>query len=433
MAMYTTLIQKIGLLIPLLLWMACSTSSTEDQTAPDILFILADDLGLETLTSYGGTSYSTPNLDQIAREGVLLKHLYSMPLCTPSRVQLLTGKYNDETYRGFGILDTSFTTLPDYLKDAGYRSYIIGKWQLYGNEYQRKLAGQGGSTPEQAGFDYHYVWQMDTLGSRYYRPTITENGHTQTFSGGYGPDYFAGKLNSLMHQAAAFPRFFFYSMVLTHDPFLPAPEVPGAEDSIRSNPANFASMVTAMDREIGILLQAAREHPRPLLLIFMSDNGTDQQIESICNGEIVQGGKGLPNDRGTHVPGFVWYPDSITGNSVYEGLIDFTDLIPTLLDASHQVNNRYDGPGQSFWRGLMHQSQPGRDAIYCSYDPHWGPWKAATFAQDRTWKLYTDGRFYHLPTDPEELSPLADSILDETVTERKARLKELLSRHGYPY
>ena len=428
---FNRLVRNVSLGFLLLLWAGCSAPTEKHLPAPDILIILADDLGLETLTSYGGSSYITPNLDQIAREGMLLKHLYSMPLCTPSRVQLLTGKYNDETYRGFGILDTTFKTMPDYLKEAGYHSSIVGKWQLYGNSYQRKLAGQGGSTPPQAGFNYHYVWQMDTLGSRYYHPTITENDLTQTYQNAYGPDLFADKLVWLMKKPADGPQLFFYSMVLTHEPFLPAPEIPGAPDSTRSNPIHFSSMVSAMDREIGKLFRAAKEHPRPIILIFMSDNGTDKQIVSICNGDEVRGGKGLPNERGTHVPGLIWYPDSIPGNSVYEGMIDFTDLIPTLLDAAHKPHNQYDGPGHSFWPGLTGQSPPARDAIYVAYDPKWGPWEAATYAQDKIWKLTRDGSFYHLPTDPEELAPLADSMLDATALERKAYLQTLIANRGY--
>ena len=421
-----TMFMAIGLIS------SCKNQDENNARPPDILFILADDLGIETLNLYGGSSYPTPHLDQMAREGVLLKHIYSMPLCTPSRVQFLTGKYNDETYRGFGILDPSLPTLPQYLKDAGYETCVLGKWQLYGNRRQRDLAGQGGSTPGQAGFDYSFVWQVDTLGSRYYHPTITENGVTRTWPDAYGPALFRTRLDSLLRHPSGKPRFYFYSMALTHEPFYPAPsEFSGDTDTLTPHPEYFSSMMAELDRGIGEILDWIRSKPTPTMVIFTGDNGTDQQVVSECNGESVRGGKGLTLDRGTHVPGIIWYPGVLSGNSVYEYLIDFTDLMPTFLDVAGAAQATYDGPGISFWPVLTGKSEHARQAIYCAYDPQWGSWQAATYVQDRTWKLYTDGRFYHLPTDPEELQPIEESGLDSMILVRKAALQALLEQHGY--
>src|SRR5690606_34265483 len=116
----------------------------------------------------------TPNLDRMAQEGMRFTHAYSTPLCTPTRVQLMTGKYNFRNYIGFGLLDKKEKTFADLLKAEGYVTGITGKWQLLGNEKQRALAGgKIGSTPEEAGFDQYCLWQVGKLGSRYKDVLIT--------------------------------------------------------------------------------------------------------------------------------------------------------------------------------------------------------------------------------------------------------------------
>ncbi|MEN8151305.1 MAG: sulfatase-like hydrolase/transferase, partial [Planctomycetota bacterium] len=143
---------------------------------PNIVLIMADDLGYETIGANGGTSWKTPCLDAVAAEGIRFTHAYATPLCTPSRVQIMTGKYNFRNYIGFGLLDPAERTFAHLLRDAGYRTAITGKWQLYGNAHQRKLAGRGGSRPEQAGFDEHLLWQVDDFGPRFSNPRLTRDG-----------------------------------------------------------------------------------------------------------------------------------------------------------------------------------------------------------------------------------------------------------------
>lgn len=180
------------------------------QNKPNIILIMADDLGYEALGTYGGTSYRTPNLDRLAEEGMRFDHCYSMPLCTPSRVQLMTGKYNNRNYIGFGLLDPKEKTFGHYMKEAGYSTYIAGKWQLLGNPNQQQLAGNKiGTTPEKAGFDDYCLWQIDQLGSRYKDPKLsTKNGGTQTYPGKYGPDIFLQKIVSFMEDNKDSPFLF---------------------------------------------------------------------------------------------------------------------------------------------------------------------------------------------------------------------------------
>jgi len=124
------------------------------QKKPNVILIMADDIGMEAFGIYGNDDKLTPNVDKLAREGMLFQNCYSTPLCTPSRIELMTGKYNNRNYVGFGILDPKEKTFGHYMKELGYTTCIAGKWQLLGNEKQVELAkGATGSYPQQAGFD----------------------------------------------------------------------------------------------------------------------------------------------------------------------------------------------------------------------------------------------------------------------------------------
>jgi len=110
---------------------------------PNVVLILADDFGYECVAANGGASYRTPNLDRLAREGLRFEHCYSQPLCTPTRVQLLTGLYNQRNYLRFEYLDPGERTFAGVLREAGYRTGVAGKWQL----------GGGPDAPLRFGFD----------------------------------------------------------------------------------------------------------------------------------------------------------------------------------------------------------------------------------------------------------------------------------------
>ncbi len=95
---------------------------------PNIILIMADDFGYESIGANGGTSYKTPVLDGLARSGMRFEHCYSQPVCTPSRVQIMTGMYNVRNYVRFTLLDPAATTFGNLFRDAGYATCVIGKW-----------------------------------------------------------------------------------------------------------------------------------------------------------------------------------------------------------------------------------------------------------------------------------------------------------------
>ena len=120
-------------------------SAAGKDPQPNVILIMADDLGQECIENYGGESYHTPRLSQLAQEGVWFSNAHSQPICTPSRVQIMTGKYNVRNYIRFATLDRSQDTFGHAFRNAGYRTAIVGKWQLGGTS----------ETIHKFGFDEH--------------------------------------------------------------------------------------------------------------------------------------------------------------------------------------------------------------------------------------------------------------------------------------
>src|SRR5262245_42350572 len=112
-------------------------------TRPNVILIMGDDLGYETIGANGGTSYKTPHLDKLAAGGVRFEHCYVQPLCTPTRVQLMTGIYNVRNYINFGVMDPKAVTFANLFQRAGYATAMTGKWQL----------GKDPTLPKTFGFD----------------------------------------------------------------------------------------------------------------------------------------------------------------------------------------------------------------------------------------------------------------------------------------
>ena len=222
------------------------------QTAnkqPNIVLILADDMGRECLGCYGST-YQTPNLDKLSEIGVRFDNCFSQPLSTPSRVQLMTGKYNNKNYSCFGHLNQKEKTFAHLAKDAGYTTMIAGKWQL----------GRNRNLPNHFGFDHYCLWQLSydrMIKERYAAPLIEQDGNIKLYSNNeYGPDIFTQYVIDFIEENKTKPFFIYYPMVLVHDPFYPTPQSDAWKDpSMREvrNTANFAKMVEHVDKNINMI------------------------------------------------------------------------------------------------------------------------------------------------------------------------------------
>jgi arylsulfatase A len=383
---------------------------------PNIILIMADDLGYECIGANGGESYQTPVLDHLAKTGVRFEHCYSQPLCTPSRVQMMTGLYNVRNYTRFGVLARGETTFAHLLKKAGYATCIAGKWQL-------------GSQPDAAdhfGFDEACLWQHTVKGNktngydnRYVNPTIDINGKTTALpKGSFGPDVCSDFLCDFMVAHKAEPFFVYYPMILTHCPFVPTPDSndwdahsPGSR-TYKGDAKYFGDMVAHMDKIIGNITATLAAHGLRdnTLILFTGDNGTDEPVVSLWQGHRVAGGKGKMTDAGTRVPLIANWPGVSPPGAVCTDLIDFSDFLPTICEAAGvTVPSTLKLDGRSFLPQLQGRRGDPRKWIYCWYSRNGGP-NGREWARNQHYKLYRSGDFYHVSEDVLEERSL--TILD---------------------
>ncbi len=397
----------------------------KQKRKPNIILIMADDLGYEGLSCYGSLSCHTPNLDKLAQTGVRFTHCFSQPLCTPSRVQIMTGQYNFRNYTEFGALHPEEITFGHILKKAGYETCVVGKWQL-------AARNKGiGTYPDKAGFSEHCLWQVDQLGSRYWNPLIQENNRMREgLKGKYGPDVFLEYIVEFMERKKNKPFFIYYPMVLTHNPFVPPPDSAEAKSIKKSNPKYFADMVAYMDKIVGKIVHKADELGirKNTVILFTSDNGTHRKIKTEMKGRTVRGGKGTPTDAGTHVPLIANWLGTSPKGKICGDLIDFSDFFPTFAQlAGTEAPENLTVDRKSFLTQIKGERASPREWVFCHYDPRWSNWKPCRFVRDKRWKLYDDGRLYDLHADPIERSPLSDNR-DTKIAAVRRRLQRVLDK-----
>jgi arylsulfatase A len=402
---------------------------------PNVILILADDLGYECIGANGGTSYKTPHLDQLAVNGMRFDRCYVQPLCTPTRVQLMTGLYNVRNYIHFGLMDPKAKTFANYFKTAGYTTCMAGKWQL----------GGGYDQPKQFGFDEYCLWQLNRRPPRYANPGLEINGKQMDYKNGeYGPDLVSDYALDFAKRSKDKPFFLYYPMMLTHDPYQPTPDSPDWDpkamgEMVNRNVRHFGEMTTYMDKLIGKLLARLDELGlrENTLILFLGDNGTGRGVTSRLGDRVIHGGKGLTTSAGMHVPLIVSWKGVIPAGKVNADLIDSTDFLPTLCDAAGiKVDQKLDG--RSFWPQLKGDKGNPRDWIYCWYARDGGALANKEFAATDRHKLYRSGELFEYLADADEKKPLSpkeaeaarkklQAVLDQF---KDARPKELSKKQA---
>jgi arylsulfatase A len=407
---------------------------TRADSRPNIILIMADDMVYECLSCNGSASYQTPHLDRLAKNGIRFTHCYSQPLCTPSRVKIMTGRYNFRNYQEFGYLKPTETTFGHVLQKTGYQTCVVGKWQLNGLTY--RLPGfDDASCPLQAGFHEYSLWQLTqpkSKGERFADALVESNGRpARKHVGEYGPQVFADFVCDFIERNKDQPFFVYYPMVLTHNPFVPTPDSPEWKtgNRMKKDKRFFADMVAYTDRIVGQIdakLESLglRENT---ILMFTGDNGTNVAITSqLADGTSIKGGKGSTLDSGTHVPFVVSWPGTAPQGVVNTDLIGFSDFFATVVEAGGQAEASENTDGRSFLPQLKGETGNQRDFVFCHYEPRWGRWKdAKRFARDRTWKLYLDGRMYNVTDDLLEQHNLKPK--DVTAAVAREKLQSVLN------
>ncbi|MDB4756474.1 sulfatase-like hydrolase/transferase [Mariniblastus sp.] len=353
--------------IPILLMLWTTGVAKEEQVTrrdnrPNIVLIMADDMGYEALSVNGSESCKSPNLDKLAAEGVRFSNCFSNPICTPSRAKIMTGQYNVRNYVKFGLLDRGQTTFAHQLKAAGYATCIAGKWQL----------GNQADSPQHFGFEQSCLWQHTrtgrskeggkTIDRRFVNPLLEFNGKEKDFvNGQYGPQVCTDFVCDFIDSNKDKPFLVYFPMILTHCPFDPTPDSSDWDPKRlgsttykgdRKDPQRyFRDMVAYADKLVGqVVTQLEKSGLRDdTLLIFTGDNGTDKPIVTSWNGTQVVGGKGSMTDMGTRVPCLASWPAGIkqTGR-VVDDLVEFCDVLPTLCEvAGAELPKNYPGDGSS--------------------------------------------------------------------------------------
>ncbi len=388
---------------------------------PNIVFILADDVGDQAIGCYGGISYATPRIDALAAEGVRFRHCYSMPVCHPTRFTLMTGQYPFRAgHPPWGTFPRNLeaATVANRLRELGYATAVAGKWQL-------TLLRDDPDHPRQLGFDRWSVFGWHE-GPRYYRPLIYEDGKVRSdVNDRYGPDVYVDLLVEFMRANRDKPFFAFYSMALAHDVTddigTPPPVGPqGHYDS-------YKRMVENMDERVGRLVDAADElgiRERTLFL-FTADNGTPtayyytaqgsdmlkQPIEFSWDGTKTRGGKGELTDAGTRVPLVANWPGTLPSGQIVDDLVDFSDWLPTFVElAGGTAPSGLDGTSlASRLRGG--DASPRKWAYASRQGNRW--------VRTQRWKLYDDGRLFDMTQSRDEVSPVP--ISQASADARRAR------------
>ena len=357
------------------------TAQANDQ--PNIILIMADDMGYEALSSNGSESCKSPNLDKLAAKGVRFTNCFSNPICTPSRVKLMTGQYNVRNYVKFGWLDREQTTFAHQLKAAGYATAIAGKWQL----------GRDTDTPQHFGFEQSCLWQHTRSGRsnedgknidrRCVNPQLEFNGvEKDVTNGAYGPHVCTDFICDFIDKNKKKPFLVYYPMILTHCPFDPTPDSTDLDPKRlgsttykgdRNDPQrHFRDMVAYADKAVGqIVSQLGKSGVRDnTLIIFTGDNGTDTPIVTPWNGKKVVGGKGTMSDTGTRVPLIVNWPAGIRkAGRVVDDLVEFTDVFPTICEVTTaKLPKNHPGDGASIVPVLRNQAGARKkDWVYIWY------------------------------------------------------------------
>lgn len=357
----------IAKLIILVSFFTVPLSAADDATAkgderPNVVLIMADDMGYEALSVNGSESCKSPNLDELAAEGVRFTNCFANPLCTPSRAKIMTGQYNVRNYVKFGLLDRGQKTFAHQLQAAGYATCIAGKWQL----------GKQTDAPQHFGFEQSCLWQhtrsgrskMDgkTYDRRFVNPLLEFNGEEKDYlDGEYAPQLCTDFICDFIDENCDKPFLVYYPMILTHCPFDPTPDSTDWDPKRlgsttykgdRNDPQrHFRDMVAFADKLVGqIVAQLEESGVRDnTLLIFTGDNGTDKPIVTPWNGTKVVGGKGTMTDAGTRVPLIASWPAGIEKpGRVEDDLVEFCDMMPTLCEVTGaELPSNYPGDGAS--------------------------------------------------------------------------------------
>ncbi len=435
-----------------------------DERPPNFLVLFVDDLGWTDLGCYGSDFYETPNIDQLAMDGVRFSHGYAAcTVCSPTRAALLTGLYPGRTHVTDWIpghqrpkallrppnwtmkLEHRHTTLAEALGAAGYRTAHVGKWHLMPRLEPEVMMD---FAPERHGFERNIAGNEWGAPGSYFHPYERPDRKMYPLPpGGAEGDYLTDRLTNealaILDDYRDEPFLLYFPYYTVHTPIQAKPEDLQRFES-RVDPAKrhrnpaYAAMLTALDRSVGRLRAKLDELgiAERTVIVFTGDNGgldrrdRDGRMGNPTENEPLRAGKGSAYEGGVRTPTIYFWPGVTPSGVVSDEPVITVDVYPTVLDiagvegdAAH--NASVDGVSLA---GILRDpdTQLGREAIYWHY-PHYHAGGATPYSaiRDGDWRLvhfYEDGRT--------ELYNLAEDVGEERdmVSERPDKAEELLAK-----
>ncbi len=371
-----------GLLVA---FISCSSPDTkvEQLSKPNIIYILADDMGVHDLGCYGQQLIKTPNIDKMAAEGMLFtQHYAGSTVCAPSRGTLMTGLHTGHGYvkgnfamenEGNLPLPAETITVAELLKSAGYKIGIMGKWGLGGpNDFGH---------PNKQGFDYSYCYLDQRLAHNYYPNHLWKNFTRVDLNNQYSHTIFANEALSFISRNKENPFFLYLPFTIPHGKFQIPDDSPYSNESWTTNQKNYAAMITLMDRDIGRIfsLLDSLELDENTVVFFTSDNGAVKGMSDFfgSNGNL-RGYKTDIFEGGIRAPLIARWPGKITRGSQSNHISAFWDMMPTFCEIAGTPSPK-NIDGISFLPALLNQTQKEHEFLvweYFHYNYGWKPGSA---------------------------------------------------------
>ena len=443
--------RNLLLLFGLILLIRCKNTPTkiEKTSPPNIILIMADDLGYGDIGVYGQSLFPTPNIDRLAKGGIrFLQHYSGSTVCAPSRSALMTGQHSGHTFirgnleRGFNLdnegqypLASEELTIAEVLKEANYRTGAFGKWGL----------GYPGSEgdPNFQGFDQFYGYNCQRVAHNYYPTHLWNNqkkeklrGNDGTTTKTYAPELIHQKALSFLEENKESPFFMFYPSVIPHAElvapveymtryrglFLPEKKFirkKGGYNVGRYNPqeeshAAFAAMINVLDDQVGEIIDKIHELgiAENTLILFTSDNGPHLEGGADpdyfnSNGPL-RGYKRDLYEGGIRVPMIAYWPSKIQPGSTTDHPSAFWDFFPTAIEIAGLNKNWADIDGISFLPTLTGKEQKAHPYLYWEFLKKGGR-QAVRMDQWKAVRLNMSND----PNAPIELYRLTDDIGEE--------------------
>ncbi|MGB1707578.1 MAG: sulfatase [Rubripirellula sp.] len=443
---------SIYLIVLIVIVCCCDRVNADENKSekPNIIFLLADDLGWTGLSCFGSDLYETPNLDRLAETGMKFTNAYAAcTVCSPSRASIMTGMYparirltdfiagQNRPYAKLRIpnwttgLNHSYMTIAEALHDDGYQTAHVGKWHLHHAGRDTNEYG-----PTKHGFDVEIAKPEGTRGYRL-KGRVDPSG---TSRGQYLTDYLTDQALMFIDDAKESPFFLYFAYHVPHTPIDGRDDLVAkyrkkvSDDAVHKNP-EYAAMVSSMDSSVGRLLKRLEQHgiANNTLVIFTSDNGGLTQRygkhDGFTDNFPLRRGKGSAYEGGVRVPTIMRWPGVTSPGTQCHTPISTIDYYPTLLEVTQsngsQIHNKnIDGlslvpllrnPATSLNRSLFWHYphyHAGGDSPYGAIRS--GPWRLIEFFEDDALELY------RLDQDPGEQNNMVET--------NPATAKELLQK-----